>query len=228
MLVNSAFCNDIRQENLKIDGPLLAANNMVPFVGINGRSTPLSVPLATHIAGVNSNFLAGGIPAQAATLFGINTRVGAFLPNNAAYRAVGDGTYSANTKQVVLPNPITGPGTYPEATDFRFSSVAPGKYSLEQWKSVINLPYVLNSVLFGKCQRNTYFFNDSAADVEFRAGRVDLGPAAGFNTLTGVLVGNYGGVQQMQGISACAQLVGFDRLVAQGEDCEVAAGKVEN
>ncbi|CAO2651391.1 Nn.00g039610.m01.CDS01 [Neocucurbitaria sp. VM-36] len=186
--------------------------------------------------------LAPLIPAAVSTLVGgLTVRLGNSLPVNEAYQHEGPGLFSSNTKWQVVGNPFSGPGIVIEAVDMLFStSTSPTPDpSFKTMKAVINQPYLLKGrtgSATGKCQRNTYFFNNETAEVVFRSGRVILGPAASGDGVTsgvesGTLqkasedgAGTYDGVY---GFSACAQLVGYGGLVATGEDCEAAARNVD-
>lgn len=161
--------------------------------------------MRTHSKALN---LAGLIPALVSTLVeGIELRLGNFLPPNAAYQSDGSGGFFANSKWVVAPNPISGPGVYPEAMDTAFKHTSEPRYSFDFWSRVVNQPVILKGVMIGQCQQNSFFFNESSAAVQFLSGNVTLGPAAsGAGILKGVLQGKY---EDVHGFSACAQNVGF-------------------
>ena len=213
VLTTHGYDANIRLSTLQIDGPLLASSAMIPFVSFNKAKTPLLAPLNGYIGGANENTLkalglAGLVPALVSTLVGgIVLRLGNSLPPNAAYQSDGSGGFFANSKWVVAPNPISGPGVYPEAMDTAFKNASEPRYSFDFWNSVVNQPVILKGVMIGQCQQNSFFFNDSTAAVQFRAGNVTLGPAAsGAGLLKGVLQGKY---EDVHGFSACAQNVGF-------------------
>lgn len=204
---------DIRMSALQINGPLLDASAMIPFISYNGAKTPLIAPLNGYIGGEDETTLdalrlAGVVPALVSTLVGgVDLRLGDFLPPNAAYQADGSSGFSANSKWTVLPNPISGPGVYPEAIDTAFRNTSDPRYSFDFWSGVVNQPLILKGAMTGQCQQNSYFFNESTADVQYRAGDVTLGPAAsGVGLTEGVLQGKYVSVH---GFSACAQTVGY-------------------
>ncbi|KAJ8112004.1 hypothetical protein OPT61_g5538 [Boeremia exigua] len=205
---------DIRQSALQISGPLLTASTMVPFVSYKNSKTLMNAPLNGYIGGENRGTLidrlrlAGLIPALVSSLVGgIELRVGDFLPANAAYQCDGNGECFENSKWVILPNEISGPGVYPEAVDTAFRERSGSHYPLSFWETVINQPIILKGILAGQCQRNTYFFNESTAEVQYRSGEVTFGASSsGFGITRGTLQGKYTG---LQGMSACAQNVGF-------------------
>lgn len=176
---------------------------------------------------------------------------------NGAYEYDGEGVYSSETKWVVLPNALSGPGVVVEAWDFLFSTTTatttsgdhqdqdPGRNGnsnqedFEVLKAMLNQPYLLKDATSrptGRCQRNTYFFGNKTAQVVMRRGNVTLGPAASNVGLTkgvgavqqvSALAGVYEGVR---GFSACAQLVGYSStgVVGVGKDCKGAAGSVDS
>lgn len=213
ILTTHGLSADIRLSALQIDGPLLTSSAMIPFVSYNNAKTPMLVPLNGYIGGEDKNTidalrLAGVIPALVSTLVGgIELRLGNFLPPNAAYQPDGNGGFFANSKWVVVPNPVSGPGVYPEVIDTAFKNTSDPQYSLDFWKGVVNQPVILKGAMTGQCQQNSFFFNESTAGVQFRSGDVTLGPAAsGVDLTEGILQGKYTGVH---GFSACAQNVGF-------------------
>ncbi|KAH7063835.1 hypothetical protein BKA63DRAFT_586884 [Paraphoma chrysanthemicola] len=236
VLVSAGYMADIRQSVLQLDRPLTGASVMVPFVGIPKSDTPFIRPITTYIAGSGTDgdrfwaYLAALVPAKVATFVGaIPTRVGAFIPENAAYKydiTGPDGPiYSKNSKWAVFPNLLSGPGIYEETVDMHFISEPKERYSIKLLKQAINQPYLLNFPLSFRCQRNTYFFDNATSKYEFRSGNVTLGPAASANVLAKTLmkaspdgVGNY---YNVHGFSGCAQLVGYD--TAGGQECEQAA-----
>ncbi|KAH7076208.1 hypothetical protein FB567DRAFT_504217 [Paraphoma chrysanthemicola] len=240
VIVTAGYMADIRQTVLQLDRPLTGSAVMVPFVGIPRSDTPFIRPITSYLAGSGADgdrfwaYLAAIVPAKVATfLGGIPTRVGAFIPENAAYKydATGpDGPiYSKNSKWAVFPNLLSGPGIYEEAVDMHFSPEPTEKYPIGLLKKAINQPYLLNFPLSFRCQRNTYFLNNATAEIQFRSGNVTLGPAASANILAKTLmkasqdgVGNYFGVH---GFSVCAQLVGYDTV--GGQECEQAARDVD-
>ncbi|KAF3033998.1 hypothetical protein E8E12_006108 [Didymella heteroderae] len=206
ILTTHGYGADIRQSALQINGPLLTSSTMIPF-------KPLLAPLNAYIGGEDKNTLdalrlAGILPSIVSTLLGgIKLRLGDFFPPNAAYQADGNGGFFANSKWVVLPNPISGPGVYPEAVDTAFKNTSDPRYSFNFWNSLVNQPVILKGAMTGHCQQNSFFFNESTVSLQFRFGDATLGPAASGVSLTkSVLQGKYTNVL---GFSACAQNVGF-------------------
>lgn len=205
---------DIRLSALQISGPLLMSSTVVPFVSYKGSKTPLNAPLNGYIGGEDQTTLdklrlAGIVPAVVSTLVGgISLRLGDFLPANAAYQWNGNGLFSANSKWAIVPNPVSGPGVYPEAVDTAFITAPQPRYSIEFLNGVINQPMILSGIMSGMCQENSIFLNESTAQVQFRSGNVTLGPAAsGISITSGTLQGKY---TDVHGFSACAQSVGFN------------------
>lgn len=114
-----------------------------------------------------------------------------FVPNDGRayqYTSPSMPEYFAQVKQVLVPNPVSGPGVYPEAIDIDFFIAKKQLYPLALYKQAINQPSILNN---GFCQRNPIYFNETFSDPEFRNGSVTLyepGAAfAGFYTNAGGL-----------------------------------------
>jgi hypothetical protein len=175
---------------------------------------------------------------RSATIGGLLTRIGAFLPLNAPLQTYSDGSFGINSKWAQAPNPVSGPGLYSEAIDLKFVSEpnqASPRYSLDMWKTMLNQPLMLGnigSLLTPKCQRNTQFFTNTTANPIFRSGNVTLGPSAGVDVFTATLQkaspDSSGFYQGVYGFTACAQTVGYGAVIPLGEDCEAAALAVKN
>jgi hypothetical protein len=245
VLAVNGYMADIRQSVLQLNADLESSTSQIPYVGLNGSPTPFNAPLNTYLVGTGDNadtvnkYLYGLLPGVVATLLGgIPTKLGDYIPNNAAYKyettqADGRSVYASNGKWAQVPNFVGGPGVYVEAVDMRFSTEPAPKYTERQMKAMINQPLFLNvplsTPLALRCQRNTYFLNNDTAQVTFRTGNVTFGPAATPNTLAETFVkaaaDGAGGYNDVQGMSACAQVVGYNTL--NGEDCETAARNVD-
>lgn len=106
---------------------------------------------------------AGGIPAFAASI----------TPKNAAYASVGAYQFSSQVKQIVIPNPISGPGVVPAAVDLLFTTAtqASSLYTPHTFHSLINQPIILGT---GQCSRVTLYFNATFANPVLRSGSVTL------------------------------------------------------
>lgn len=214
ILTVNGLSTDIRMSALQISGPLLTSSSMLPFVSYKGSEKPMLAPLNGYIGGQNRGTLidrlrlAGVVPALVSSLVdGIALRLGDFLPANAAYECDDNGECHANSKWVFLGNELSGPGVYVEAIEIAFKNTSVPLYSLGFLSDVINQPLILKGVMTGKCQQNSYFFNETTAQVQFRSGDVTLFPgASGIGLTKGSLQGEYTG---MHGFSACAQNVGF-------------------
>ncbi|OAG26200.1 hypothetical protein CC77DRAFT_30090 [Alternaria alternata] len=241
VIVNAGANTDIRQGGLQLATGLMTASSMIPYVGIGNSQTPLNAPLVSLLAGVDpvtQGYVFGLIPSLVATIGGLLTRIGAFLPLNAPLQTYSDGSFGINSKWAQLPNSLSGPGLYAEAIDLKFVSEpnqAMPRYSLDMWKSMLNQPLILGSVgslLTPKCQRNTQFFNNATAQPTFRSGNVTLGPSAGVDVLAATLQkaspDGSGFYQKVYGFTACAQTVGYGAVIPLGEDCEEAAQAVKN
>ncbi|KAA8617815.1 hypothetical protein PtrSN002B_007489 [Pyrenophora tritici-repentis] len=242
VLVSAGMNGDIRQGGFQLATGLMVATSMIPYVGIGSSNTPFNAPLVSYLAGVDEvtqGYVFGLIPSVVATIGGLLTRVGAFIPMKAPLQAYSDGSLGINSKWAQAPNPVTGPGLYSEAIDLKFVSEpnqASPRYSLSIWKRLINQPLILgnlDSVFSTKCQRNTVFFTNSTAQPTYRSGNVTLGPSAGASVFSAVLQkaspDGSGFYQSVYGLSACAQTVGYGSpVVPLGEDCEKAATAVSN
>ncbi|PIA97228.1 hypothetical protein CB0940_05965 [Cercospora beticola] len=226
VLVNSGLTDDIRMSALQIDEGLMQGNIYVTYVGQRGSSTPLAASTKGYIAGINGPLPNGLVPAVASPLlFGGNPlRLGQFQPKGAAYQQNGNDILGARVAWTIVPNPISGPGVYPNAFDMIFRTAPSSRYTDRTFKSLINQPIILPT---GLCQRNTYYFNNATANPVFRNGNVTLGPgASGSSPFSSGLQkaspdgsGFYGNVD---GYSACAQNVGYNP-----ENCEQAARSVD-
>ncbi|KAI4637573.1 hypothetical protein J4E83_000390 [Alternaria metachromatica] len=241
VIVNAGANTDIRQGGLQLATGLMVGSSMIPYVGVGSSKTPLNAPLVSYLAGVDEvtqGYVAGLVPSLVATVGGIQTRIGAFLPLNAPFQSYRDGSFGINSKWAQAPNPVSGPGLYSEAFDLKFVSEpnqAAPKYSLDMWKSMVNQPFLLGSVgslLSPKCQRNVYFFNNATAQPTYRSGNVTLGPSAGADVFSATLQkaspDGSGFYQGVYGFTGCGQAVGYGAVVPLGEDCEAAAQAIKN
>lgn len=226
VLAEIAFEADTRMSVLQISGALRNGLLFVPYVYAAGGGGPIvSIPISAYIAGPSGESVAGVVPALVSTTVeGSNLRLGAFDPPGAAYQLDGGGTYSTAAKWNVLPNPITGPGVYPEVADFLFRQIAAAnsKYTDKTFKTMMNQPLTLTT---GLCQRNAYYFTNATALPFFSNGQVTFGPGAdGVGLTTGALQSAVsGGVYaDVDGYSGCAQTVGNNP-----EDCATAVANVD-
>jgi hypothetical protein len=227
VLVASGLTDDIRISALQIDGGLMVGQIYAAYVKTSESTTPIAVSLNQYIAGENGPLPNGLVPAVASPLLfaGTPIRLGQFTPKSQAYQADAGGSLSASTRWALLPNPFSGPGAYPEAFDAIFRTTDSPRYSGRTFKSLINQPIFLPS---GKCQRNTYYFNNATALPAFRSGQVTLGPAAsGLGVTKGALQeaspDGSGVYRDVTGYSACAQVVGNNP-----QDCNKAAQEVDS
>ncbi|KAI8942908.1 hypothetical protein NX059_000947 [Plenodomus lindquistii] len=228
---------DIRQGELQLATALMGSGSSIPYVSLGGSKTPIVVPLANNLAGVDGPtqaYITGLIPSIVGTVGGQLTRIGSFIPTNSPYQLLADGSLSINSKWAQAPNPVSGPGLYSEAIDLKFITTPSPHYTLTQWKRLINQPSLLATVLdllSPKCVRNLYFFTNSTAVVTFRVGNATLGPSAGVDPVKAVLQraspDGSGFYQGVQGFSSCGQVVGYGMVVPLGEDCEGAARVIE-
>ncbi|KAF2773076.1 hypothetical protein EJ03DRAFT_324129 [Teratosphaeria nubilosa] len=234
VLVSSGFDDDIRQSVLQIDGALLVGSVYVPYVRRAGASANsiLTAPLNNYLVGENGNAISALVPSTVSTLIeGIFVRLGMNVPADAAYQLNSNGVLSNKVAWDLLPNPITGPGVYPEVLDFQYEAADSfTTVTAKLFKVVLNQPVILYGAYFvaGQCQRMQYYFNNSTGAMLPRFGNVTLGPAADglVVQLTGTLQqaspdgsGFYSG---LQGFSACAQNLNYNV-----ESCDSAAMNVD-
>ncbi|KAL8935689.1 MAG: hypothetical protein Q9216_005301 [Gyalolechia sp. 2 TL-2023] len=217
VVVSTGYQNDIRMMALQIPA-LLAGSIYVPFTDrLKDGKTPFNYGVQNYIGGVDGKEIEGVVPAVVGTAEGTKIFVGRFAPNNDAYAPIASNPneFTAQVKQIILPNPISGPGIVPEAYDLDFISALAPLYTQKIFRAIINQPTILTNLL---CQRNTYYFNETFAEPKLRSGNVTLfGPLAG--SVPRALAGRY--VKQ-GGYSASGEIVGYNP-----ETCEDAASNVD-
>ncbi|KAL8857815.1 MAG: hypothetical protein Q9178_005715 [Gyalolechia marmorata] len=218
VLVASGIQRDIRMANLQID-TLLGGYVLVPWVDrLRDGKTPFHYAIRNYIGGENDNDLEAGVPTAVGTVTGTTILIASFSPNDDAYALVASNPpqFSAQVKNVIVRNLLSGPSVIPEAYDFNFFTATTPLYTERTIRTTLNQPQILNNQLL--CQLNAYFFNETFAEPELREGNVTLyGPPAG--ALPSVLAGRY--VRQ-GGLSAKAQMLGYNP-----EGCESAAARVD-
>lgn len=231
-MVNSAYENDIRQFILEIQS-LLIGSIYVPYVDrLGDGKTPFNYPVSNFIGGTNSQVQAALVPckflvygsakvtliwksiAVVGSTQGYPIYVAQFTPNTAACAPVGTNACSSQIKQVIVPNPVSGPGVTPAAIDLVFTTASTPIYSSHLFHTIINQPLILNN---GMCERNTYYFNGSFADPKYRTGDVTIYPLSLPNQAP--LAAAY---TNQGGYSANAELVGYNM-----EDCATAAANLD-
>ncbi|CAO1602148.1 hypothetical protein XANCAGTX0491_005779 [Xanthoria calcicola] len=218
IVVSSGYQNDIRMGLLQIES-LLGASVYVPYADYlrNGK-TAFQYAIQNYIGGVNGKDVQALVPALVGSLGGTTIFVADFNPNNDAYAPIASNPaiYTARVKEVIIPNPISGPEVKPEAFDLAFSSTQTPLYTAKTFHNLINQPQILNNGLL--CQRNPYYFNETFAEPRLRTGNVTVyGPPAG--ALPSKLAGRYVG---QGGYSASGQMVGYTQ-----ESCASAAAKTD-
>ncbi|KAL8730117.1 MAG: hypothetical protein Q9166_004316 [cf. Caloplaca sp. 2 TL-2023] len=217
VLVATGFQNDIRMANLQIPF-LLGGNIYVPYTDrLKDGKTPFNYAVQNYIGGVDGKDVQGLVPSLVGTLEGTTIFVASFAPNNDAYAPIASNPneFTAQVKQVIIPNPISGPSVKPEAFDFDFITAKSPLYTARTFHAMINQPQTLNNLL---CQRNPYYFNETFAEPKLRSGNVTLyGPTAG--AAPSALAGRY--IKQ-GGYSASGEMVGYNP-----ETCENAAARAD-
>ncbi|KAL8663177.1 MAG: hypothetical protein Q9202_004109 [Teloschistes flavicans] len=197
---------------------LLSASIYVPYTDrLKDGKTPFNYPVQNYIGGVNGQDVMGLVPALVGSAEGTTIFVAEFAPPDDAYAPIDSSPneFSAEVKQVIVPNPISGPGIVPEAFDFDFVSTKAPLYTDHTFHALLNQPLILTN---GQCQRNTYYFNETFTNPTMRSGNVTLfGPTAG--SAPQVLAAKY--IKQ-GGMSASAELVGYN-----AEDCKTASASID-
>lgn len=145
------------------------------------------------------------------SLEGTTIEVASFVPDDSAYEEISTSPaeYITQIKDVIVPNPESGPGIIIEAVDTDFFTASKRSeipYTAHFFHECISQPLILTN---GECQRNSVYFNQTFTNAVFRTGTVTLyEPGAAFQGL-------YSG---MAGYSASGQVVGYN-----AENCTSAA-----
>lgn len=152
--------------------------------------------------------------ALVGSLWGTTISVASFVPDDGPYEETSASPleYIAQIKDVIVPNPVSGPGVMEEAvdTDFFTISESDSEFTPHTFHEFISQPLILTN---GLCQRNTIYFNQTFTDAVFRNGTVTLYEPGG------AFPGVYGGVQ---GYSASGETVGYN-----AETCSSAAANTD-
>ena len=137
--------------------------------------------------------------ALVSSLAGIPIFIASFVPDDGPYEQISSTPpeYIAEVKDVIVPNPVSGPGVILEAIDTDFFTEATSLYTAHTFHSIISQPLIGTN---GLCLREPIYFNQTFTNAVFRNGSVTLySPGAAFP-------GVYGGVQ---GYSALGENVGY-------------------
>jgi len=156
-------------------------------------------------------------PALVGSAEGTNIFIASITPGNDAYAPLSSNPneYSTEIKQIILPNPVSGPAVEPEVFDLDFITATSPLYTEHTFHALINQPEILNN---GLCQRNTYYFNQTFSDPVLRSGNATLfAPMAG--AAPAALAGVYTG---QGGYSASGENVGYN-----AEACASAAADAD-
>ncbi|KAI4172573.1 MAG: hypothetical protein LQ346_008573 [Caloplaca aetnensis] len=216
VVVSTGLQNDIRMSLLQIKEALFSGSIYVPYTDrLNDGKTPFNYGVRNYIGGLNGEDVRGLIPAIVATLGGTTVFVASFIPENEAYARVAPNEFIAQVKQVIVPNPISGPEVKPEAFDLDFTTTSSPLYTDKAFHALINQPIILTN---GLCQRNTYYFNETFTAPASRSGNLTLyGPISG--SVPQALAGKY---TKQGGYSANGEIVGYNP-----ETCSVAAARLD-
>ncbi|KAB8349537.1 hypothetical protein FH972_023563 [Carpinus fangiana] len=249
VVVLQGFGNDIRMQAANVPlfiKSLLTATVLVPYVdALKDGKTPFTLQVANYLSGVNGNDINTLVPVLVGALEGNPLRAataGKFYalritvpqsgqaahrrsladPNDKAYSIFQNSIYSSVIKNIIVPNPVSGPGVYADAIDVLFSSPPARGATSRIFHETLNFPVILPTP--GMCQRNAYYFNDTFANPQLGKGTVTLYSPALPNGLTGSATGATA-AKQYDGVAAYAaigQLVGFNP-----EDCATASRNVD-
>jgi len=215
VIAQIGYQNDIRQFELLAIDKLMAGSLLVPFVDrLNNGATPFIYPLDNWIGGVD-NDLEGVVPAVVSTLEGTTVDIVDFNPSGPAYSEVDEGTYSARTQEVIVPNSLSGPGLQPELVDMLFVEDPLPMYTNHTFHTLLNQPQLLGILGLYRCFRNAIYFNETFSQPTFRIGNVTLYNALGYEGFAGVY-------ENVQGFSATGEEIGF-----AAQNCSTAAEDVD-
>lgn len=89
------------------------------------------------------------IVATAASAGGYKLFVSTFDPDTAPWTPLPNGENSIVTKEILVPNPISGPGVYPSAVDLLFKTTNDPQAKPQLLKELLNQPAILPT---GQCQ----------------------------------------------------------------------------
>lgn len=213
VLVTISQENDIRMTALQIPTPLLTGSIVVPYVDrLGDGKTAFQFSVKQYIGGYDGDDVSAYVPALVGSLGGTTIFVASFVPNNAPYSQITPSPpeYIAQVKDVIVPNPVSGPGVIIEAIDTDFFTTSESTYTAHTFHDFISQPLILTN---GACQRNPIYFNQTFTDPVFRNGTVTLYAPGG------AFAGVYGGAQ---GYSASGEMVGYNP-----ETCASAAAKTD-
>ena len=159
------------------------------------------------ISHANSSALVGSLGGT--TIF-----VASFVPDDGPYEEISTSPpeYISQIKDVIVPNPVSGPGVITEAvdTDFFTISESDSDFTSHTFHEFISQPLILTN---GLCQRNPIYFNQTFTDAIFLNGTVTLYEPGG------AFQGEYDSVQ---GYSASGEMVGYN-----AESCSSAAANTD-
>ena len=148
---------------------------------------------------------------------GTSLEIAQITPGNDAYAplASNPNEFSTEVKQIIVPNPVSGPAVEPEVFDLDFITARSPLYTAHTFHQMANQPLILNN---GLCGRNTIYFNETFSAPALRSGNATVyGPLAG--AAPSQLAGVY---TKAGGYSASGVLVGYN-----AETCDVAAAKTD-
>lgn len=213
VLVQVDLENDIRMATLQIPTPLLGGSIQVPYVDrLGDGKTGFIFSVRTYIGGYDGNGGGGYIPAVVGSLEGTTIYVASFVPDDGPYQQISTSPpeFSAEVKDVIVPNPVSGPSVIEEAIDVDFFPDSTSSYTTHTFHTFISQPQILTNLM---CQRNPTYFNETFSDPFFVNGTVTLYSPGG------AFAGIY---YSTPGYSASGENVGYN-----AEDCSSAAANTD-
>lgn len=213
VLVEVDMETDIRMSALQIPTPLLSGSIQVPYVDrLGDGETGFLFSVDQYIGGYDGNDVSGYVPALVGSLGGTTIFVASFVPDDGPYEEISTSPpeFIAQIKDIIVPNPVSGPAVIEEAIDTDFFTVSDSSYTAHTFHEFISQPLILTN---GLCQRNPIYFNQTFTDPVFRNGSVTLYSPGG------AFAGVYDGVQ---GYSASGETVGYN-----AETCSSAAANTD-
>ena len=150
--------------------------------------------------------------AVVSTLGGLPVYVASFVPSSGPYEEISTPPpeYVAQVKDVIVPNPISGPIVIEEAIDTDFFTTATSIYTAHTFHEFISQPLIVTN---GMCLRNEVYFNQTFTKPVFRNGTVILYSPGG------AFVGVY---SSAQGYSASGENVAYTE-----QSCSSAAAMTD-
>ena len=216
VLVSIGIQHDIRMAQLEIDD-LTSSQIRVPCVDrLRDGRTRFQFPIGDLVGGANGMDLMSYVPSLVGSLENVPINPGRIFPDYQAYHPIAPGLFSAQAKQMVAPNSVSGPGVVPAVADLEFGgTTAPGGYTAHTFHALVNQVTISTTLGGLLCFRNLNYFNETDTGGTLRTGRATLYPVTGL--VPASFAGRYANVG---GYSANSQNLGF-----MVQDCVSAAAQ---